>query len=218
MEDSLKKNLFSALSKAQGEFKSITKDRKGYNYNYADINDVLAEIRPILSKHGLFVMQMPTVIEGSNVLETLIGHLSGESIRFQTPLMIEKPNAQSYGSGVTYCRRYALVAAFGLECDDDDGSSAMQTPKRPNLPPVKSSGARPGQAPVSKKIISEAQRKRMFAIAKGVPESDVKAILKDQGYESSKDVEIHDYEIICKRLEMVAEVLEASKGLKDKPQ
>lgn len=218
MEDSNKKNLFSALSKAQGEFKAISKDRKGYNYNYADINDVLAEIRPILSKHGLFVMQMPQGDTQNLFMQTLIGHISGESIMFNTPMIVEKMNAQGYGSGLTYIRRYALVAALGLECDDDDGSASLSTSNRPNPPQAKTSQARPGQAPVKKKLISEPQRKRMYAIAKNVPESDVKAILKDQGYESSKDVEIHDYDIICKRLEMVAEVVAASQKQKDKPQ
>jgi hypothetical protein len=42
----------------------------------------------------------------------------------------------------------------------------------------------------------------------------VKAILKDYDYESSKDVEMHNYEMICKRLEMVAEVLAASQSPK----
>lgn len=53
------------------------------------------------------------------------------------------------------------------------------------------------------KIISEPQRKRMFAIQKesGLTPEQCKPILKEYGYESSKDIQVKDYEDIIKEIE-----------------
>lgn len=48
--------------------------------------------------------------------------------------------------------------------------------------------------------ISEKQRKRLFAIAKDVPDAEMKSLLKEYGYESSKDIKWQDYEKICNRV------------------
>ncbi len=58
-----------------------------------------------------------------------------------------------------------------------------------------------GQAP---KLISEAQRKRLFAIANGNNEV-AKRVLARYGYESSEQIKVNDYEKICDEIE--AEVL-----------
>jgi len=49
-------------------------------------------------------------------------------------------------------------------------------------------------------IITEAQRKRMFALAQGNHEI-VKEVLDQFGYEHSKDVKKVDYEKICNKIE-----------------
>lgn len=203
MEDQTqtKTKLFTALSKAQGSFATIKKDRKGvYGNTYADINDVLAEIRPILAENNLFVVQLPEGSHDDLYLKTIIGHVSGEFLSFKTPMILEKKNAQGFGSALTYVRRYSLVSALGLETDDDDGQIASQsTPKIAAHSPKKSPKIQ------NKILISEAQRKRLYALAKGVSETEVKAIIKEYGYESSKDIQVKDYELICQKVAQKAE-------------
>jgi hypothetical protein len=46
-----------------------------------------------------------------------------------------KQDAQGFGSALTYCRRYSLMAAFGVPAEDDDGNAAVQS-KPANKPPV----------------------------------------------------------------------------------
>lgn len=52
-------------------------------------------------------------------------------------------------------------------------------------------------------IVSEAQTKRLYAISKGAGKTDeqMKAILKEFGYASSKEIKKEHYEEICKRAE-----------------
>lgn len=52
-------------------------------------------------------------------------------------------------------------------------------------------------------VISEPQRKRLFAIANksGIPDDEVKAILLEYGFESSKDITRDVYDEIAKRVE-----------------
>lgn len=52
-------------------------------------------------------------------------------------------------------------------------------------------------------LISEAQGKRLFAIAKsaGISDEACKTVLKGFGYASSKDIRREDYEAICKMVE-----------------
>ena len=37
-----------------------------------------------------------------------------------------KNDAQGFGSALTYCRRYGLLAAFGIAPEDDDGNAASK--------------------------------------------------------------------------------------------
>ncbi len=53
--------------------------------------------------------------------------------------------------------------------------------------------------PVDPEIISQAQRRRLFAITQEskTPEHVIKGILKEHGYESSKQIKKKDYDAIC---------------------
>lgn len=57
-------------------------------------------------------------------------------------------------------------------------------------------------------LISEAQAKRLYAISKGAKKTDeqMKAIMAEYGYASSKEIKKEHYEDICKRAEEVIEM------------
>ena len=202
------KDFYTALSKAQGEFKPIVKDKKAkagsFSYSYADINDVIAMIRPILAKHGLCVVQMPGGDHDKMYLSTVIAHTSGQFRYFQTPILVEKKTPQGLGSALTYTRRHALIAALCLECEDDDGAAAEPT-QGPKSAPQKTFEKKTTTGP---KKISEAQRTRMFAISKGVPDIEVKAMIAFEGFDSSKDITVERYDHICRKIEERREILD----------
>jgi len=128
------KNLFKAIANFQQEVPTIHKGTKGYGYTYADLPTIFNKINPLLKKHGLGFMQNLQSEEGINYLETIIFHVeSGESINNMVMIpevtMKGMNDFQSFGSGVTYFRRYALSSALGLVTDVDNDASGEQIKK-----------------------------------------------------------------------------------------
>lgn len=125
--------LAEALAAAQGELKPVPRDKENpyFKSKYADLASIVEVAAPILSRHGLAVVQMPGFIEGTEVLTTSIMHSSGEWVSEQMPLFITKRDAQGIGSAITYARRYAYGSAVGIVTDeDDDGNQASQPARR----------------------------------------------------------------------------------------
>lgn len=120
--------LFSALSKAQGEMKPAIKDSKNpfFKSTYADLSSVWDACRSALEKNGLTVIQAPIVMEGNNYLQTTLGHASGQYIKSLCPLITAKTDVQSYGAAVTYTRRFALASMVGICQEDDDGEKERE--------------------------------------------------------------------------------------------
>ncbi len=127
-------NFAKAMNALQAEMPVIGKNAKGYGYEYADLPKVIEVLFPLMTKHGFSVTQM--LGESSNgdpALLTSIFHNSGEYIGGSYPLVkagISKANdAQQFGAAVTYARRYALLAAFGVPVADDDAACLTEKPK-----------------------------------------------------------------------------------------
>ena len=133
------KNLFKSLASFQQEVPVIHKATQGYGYSYADLPKIFEVINPLLQKHGLGFTQTLNTKEGTTYLCTTVFHVeSGECL----DSMVEIPQValkgmndyQSFGSGVTYFRRYALSSALGLVTDKDTDASGEQIkPKKPKI-------------------------------------------------------------------------------------
>jgi hypothetical protein len=128
------KNLIKALSQFQNECPIIHKDTKGHNYTYADLPQIFNVINPLLNKHKLCFTQL---LENDGIRTILFHVESGEQIESFTTIPLVKLGAmneyQSYGSGVTYFRRYALSSMLGLVTDKDTDASGASTPASANL-------------------------------------------------------------------------------------
>jgi hypothetical protein len=128
-----------ALCKFNGEIQKIEKDSTNPHFKnkYASLDNIIDEIRPILTKHGLSIIQMPGG-DGENFkMSTLLIHESGEWIE-SDPIVMKpvKNDPQGIGSCATYARRYSLSAFLSLNTgEDDDGNDATQ----PNKPPYTAS-------------------------------------------------------------------------------
>lgn len=155
--------LFAALSKAQGEIDSATKDSPNpfFKSTYADLNSVWNACRAALSKNNLCVLQTTDQSEKGIVrTTTILGHSSGQWISSSLDIPITKVDAQSIGSAITYARRYTLAALVGVtqQGEDDDGNAAVG---------IKTERPTPQQAPVaSQKIQPKPQQN--FNAFKGV--------------------------------------------------
>lgn len=146
------KNLYSKMLAVQRDVRPIEKneDNPYFKSKYFSIDTVIAELRPLLNKHGLVVVQ-PLGIDpnGQPLLRTcLFDPESGEGFETATPLP-QNPDPQKQGAVCTYFRRYALVSMFLLqgEFDDDANSASGKAADRP------AQGFRPTGNPAKDKII-----------------------------------------------------------------
>ena len=124
--------LAEALSRAQATMKHAVRDADNpfFRSKYADLQSVVEASRPSLVENGLSIVQCT---EG-NKLWTMLLHTSGEWVKGYIELKPmrqvkdkgweESHDPQSYGSCITYARRYAMAAIAGVATEDDDGNAA----------------------------------------------------------------------------------------------
>jgi len=149
--------LAPALAAAQGKIRAASKDAVNPFFStgerkarYADLAAVWEVIREPLSANGLSLLQLPETTRSGLWLETRLLHSSGEFLAFRGwwPVAKAPPrrergegppsNAkwartpQTYGSAITYARRYSLTALLGVAADeDDDGNAASGNEMNP---------------------------------------------------------------------------------------
>ncbi|WP_395161453.1 ERF family protein [Ilumatobacter sp.] len=105
-----------------------------FSYKYADINQILAGLKPVLAQHQMSLAQPIEIADGNMVITTLlICTQTGERIAFPGPGFPVKGDPQQAGSAITYMRRYALTSLFALEAHDDDGGIAHRAEATPNM-------------------------------------------------------------------------------------
>lgn len=128
--------LAKALVAFQGEATSPAKKRTAkvptksggeYSYKYADLSDILADIKLNLKKNNLSVVQSATSDGNGIGVQTMLIHDSGEWIK-SDPLILplQAATPQAAGSAVTYARRYALSAILGISTEEDDDAGSAQ--------------------------------------------------------------------------------------------
>lgn len=100
-------------------FKAAQGQSGSHKFKYADLNEIVTTIRPILAQHGFAFMQHLETIDGETYLRTELHHKSGNC--FSSPVKIEfkGENIKLFGASITYYRRYALQALLGIVADDD---------------------------------------------------------------------------------------------------
>jgi hypothetical protein len=112
----------SALVAAVGELSNVAKTAANpyFKSKYAPLDAIIDATRPILSTHGLAVIQQPLFMEGTAGVETTIIHKSGYSTSSTLLLPLKDQSPQGVGSAITYARRYSLAAVLGIAAEDDD--------------------------------------------------------------------------------------------------
>lgn len=130
------KNLLKALAAFQQEVPVIHKGTQGFGYSYADLPTIFSKINPLLAKHGLGFTQNLHTREGVDYLATMVFHIeTGENIETSVAIpsvtLKGMNDYQSFGSGVTYFRRYALSSVLGLVTDKDTDASGEQVKHEP---------------------------------------------------------------------------------------
>lgn len=122
------KNLAKALLNAQKSMVGAVKDSKNpfFKSNYADLSSVIDASLSCLHDNDIVVVQPTIVLEGKQYVETKLIHAeSGETLSGFTLIVTKNDNdAQQYGAGQTYARRFGLQSIVVLKTLDDDGNMA----------------------------------------------------------------------------------------------
>jgi hypothetical protein len=137
--------LIDALARAQGKFPAIPKShtatvtsQKGtYTYNYADLSDVLAAVRPILAAERLAVVQTTQHGDGGKViLDTYLRHAAGGRLHSEVELGQSPGNPQAFGGALTYLRRYELATVLGIAPEEDRDAQDVPSARDAAAPPA----------------------------------------------------------------------------------
>jgi len=127
--------LAEALCAAQGEMGGAVKGSANpfFKSSYADLTSVIKAIKEPCQNNGLSYVQLPHRSDSSIGVVTRLIHTSGQWLENEFTLPMVKSDPQAAGSAITYARRYALQALFGIPAVDDDGESAMIRGEKPSL-------------------------------------------------------------------------------------
>lgn len=153
--------LYGAMSKAQGAFQPIVKNREveitmksggKFRFRYADLEEILTKTRPALAANGLSLMQTIGHSAQGQVLICVLAHSSGGSICSEVPLPSARDFAdpKSLGAAISYLRRYLVTAMLGVAADDDldeDGQEMQEAAPRTASRPAVAAPQRRAEAP-----------------------------------------------------------------------
>lgn len=117
---------FAAYADMSNPAKNARNDH--FKNAYATLEQVLeSSVKPALETHGLILVQEVASDEHGVGVRTYVETATGERKDFGTfTLPLAKRDPQGGGSAITYARRYALKAIFGLSEVDDDGNGGSE--------------------------------------------------------------------------------------------
>ena len=130
--DEARKAFNLSVSEFQRRAPIIAKADKAYDKEYARMDRIWREIRPLLTELGLSVTWQICELKDGGLchVEGQLRHRDGHGERLAmdvpVPELIKGQNkAQQMGSATTYAKRYAMTGALGIVTgDDDDGHRA----------------------------------------------------------------------------------------------
>ena len=194
------KSILNKLQKIQSELDAPKKQYNNFGkYAYRNCEDILEALKPLLEKNSCVLIINDKIQQIENrfyitAFCTIYCTETGEFIENQAMAREEENKkgmdaSQLTGSTSSYARKYALAGMFLIDdnkdSDSKDGKDDTKQDKKDE-------------------ILSEAQIKRIYAIAKSKGKSieDIAKVIKnDFGKTSTKDLTRVEYDSICSRLE-----------------
>jgi len=138
------KEITTALCKFMTEVPSLstmttakieTRNGKGFQFDFAELGYICSVINPVLAKNGLHIMHINRVVEGVEYLVSTVYHESGECLPSSEKVIPTGLNANplySYGSAMTYFRRYVTLSMLNLWHGQDDAGIEYEPKEEPN--------------------------------------------------------------------------------------
>lgn len=213
-------NIYEKLLKIQTELKAPKNQRNNFGgYDYRSCEDILEAVKPLCEKYNVvpliedeivmvgeryYVRATAMLIDLEDQKSDAIATIENVAYAREEESKKGMDASQVTGATSSYARKYALNGLFCIDDTKDADTDAYQkqnkaehTPKTKPTYTNKTQNSQPQQAP---KTISDAQRKRLFAISNGNNEI-VKRVLERYKYEKTEQIKVSDYENICTEIE-----------------
>tara|TARA_R100000773_G_scaffold28200_1_gene24280 strand:+ start:917 stop:1600 length:684 start_codon:yes stop_codon:yes gene_type:complete len=118
--------LSKAKKQIQNPKKNASADHGSYRTKYATLEQIMSAVTDILLEHGIVWQQIAHDCETGAKIETvLMGH-GGEIYCGPVYVPAERVKPHSFGSAMTYARRYSLALACGVGSDEDNDALLVQ--------------------------------------------------------------------------------------------
>ena len=165
-------------------------------YSYRNCEDILEALKPILHEVGATIIISDEVVSVNEryyvkatvkFIDTETGEVAEASANAR-----EEDNkkgmdsSQLTGSTSSYARKYALNGLFAIDDTKDSDFTNTHDKEKKTL-----------------EVISEAQAKRMYMLAKGKDPDIIKQILSNAGFNASRDITKDKYNAICEAIEAI---------------
>ena len=213
------KNVLQKLLKVQLELKAPKNQYNEFGrFYYRSCEDILEGTKPLCEKYNCLILLTDNIkMVGDRIYVEATAtffDIDSEECIVSVACAREEDKkdkmdrSQTTGSASSYARKYALNGLLQIDdVKDADGLEPDKQPK-PAPKPVPKPAAKPAtpKVPTSSteyakqtpKNITEAQRKRLFALGN---EADIRAVMKEYQIEHTADIPMSKYDEICKKVE-----------------
>jgi hypothetical protein len=186
------KELAGALAKAQSKMESagIKSNNPFYKTKYASFASIVKASRPALTENGLAITQRVIFEAEVSVLITMLLHTSGEYLCSTIKIKPIKEDPQSFGSYLSYIKRYAYAAIAGVICEDeDDDAEEAMVPHRDH----REEGRGNNKSPNQDDPISKDQRDSLIRRLKGCSEDVMRTVYDSLGINDISEIRRRDF-------------------------
>lgn len=202
--------IYEKLTKVQDELKAPKNQYNSFGkYRYRSCEDILEALKPILVKHGLFLMISDTLeqvgdryyIRATCTISDGETHITNCAFAREEESKKGMDGAQVTGTSSSYARKYALNGLFLIDDTKDPDTDEYQKQTRENANKQTSRpGAGSGKAD---KLVTENQLSRLYAIAsdKGYTKEDIKKSIIKKNKQSAKELTMAEYDDLIAGIE-----------------
>lgn len=202
-------NIYEKLLNIQNELKAPKNQHNNFgNYDYRSCEDILEAVKPLCKEQKVVLKVLDEIVMVGDryyvratalLIDLEAEGGTVESIAYAREEENKKGMDASQVTGATssYARKYALN---GLFCIDDTKDADTNAYKKQQDKGISKTQTSTNITNNQLKLISEAQRKRLFAISNGNNEV-VKRVLQRYKYEKTEQIKVTDYNQICTEIE-----------------
>lgn len=197
-------NIIEKLLTIQTELKVPKEQTNTFgNYKYRSCEDILEAIKPFCSRLGVAITISDEVVlvgeryyvraDATLIDAKTMASYSNTAYAREEEEKKGMDSSQLTGSTSSYARKYALNGLFALDDTKDSDSDEFTNITDKTKTTTISQDDKP-------KLISDAQRKRLFAIGHGNNEI-IKRHIEKYGYQKTEEIKVSDYQKICDEID-----------------